>query len=110
MTEDELSANLEEYLSSARLLESHGKLNAAIVMYYKTMCSLADTLIFKKIGRFPTNHTERFQILKGGWPEVYRILDKNFPLYKETYFSSLGKEALEVIKNDFEKIVRIAET
>ena len=40
----------------------------------------------------PSNHAERFRILQFRYPEIYKLIDKDFPFYQDSYKSKLNKE------------------
>ena len=53
-----------------------------------------------KKGNTPSSHTERFRITKNFFPEVYDIVDRDFPFYQDSYVHFMTKELSEIIKND----------
>ena len=54
----------------------------------------------RKQGIPPSSHNDRFKITKEKFPEVYNLLDKNFPFYQNSYVQIMNKELAEVIKDD----------
>ena len=58
----------------------------------------------------PSSHTNRFRIAQEKYPEIYDILDKDFPFYQDSYTKKMNKEAAEVLKEDAERIKKMAES
>lgn len=106
--EDALVENVKEYLKQAKLSERDFAYNAATTLYFKAIAVLIDYILFKKEGKIPSNHTERFRILQSKYPELYKILDKDFPFYQNSYRLKLNKEYTELLKDDFRKVAKIA--
>lgn len=71
------------------------------------MAVLADLFIYMKEGSIPSNHSERFKILKARYPEIYSILDKIFPIYQQSYKLKMSLEHVEELENDFRRIIKI---
>ena len=49
------------------------------------------------------------QILQEKYPELYDMLDKDFPFYQDSYTKKMDKEAAEVLKEDAHTIKKMAE-
>lgn len=90
----------KEYFHSAEDEFKKERYNSAVVLYFKSLVSLADLFILQKTGDTPSSHTERFRISQEKFPEVYNLLDKDFPFYQSSYIQIMSKELAEVIKND----------
>jgi len=45
----------------------------------------------------PSSHTERFRIVQDKFPEIYNVLDKDFPFYQNSYIQMMTKELAEAI-------------
>ncbi|MBU3913406.1 MAG: hypothetical protein KKE50_04920, partial [Nanoarchaeota archaeon] len=58
-------------------------------------------------GKIPTSHSDRFRILELKYPEIYKLLDKNFSFYQDSYRIKLNKETCEVLRNDTEQLIEI---
>jgi len=69
---------------------------------------LSDMIILRQKGFIPKSHAERFRILEQSYPDIYAIIDKDFPLYQDSYSLSISRELAEVIKNDVQKIAKKA--
>jgi hypothetical protein len=100
MKEDILIKTATEYYSSA--LEEHKKAryNASLVLFFKALIALTDLYILQKTKNTPSSHASRFQITKKHFPEVYDLLDKDFPFYQDSYVQIMSKELAEAIKDD----------
>lgn len=97
---DVLIKNAEEYFHSGEEELKKLRNNAAVVLFFKALISLSDLYILQKIGKIPSSHFQRFRILQMEFPEIYSLVDKDFPFYQDSYNSSMSKELAEVIKND----------
>jgi len=98
--------NITRFKKSAELVYSSEDYTSSTILLFKTMFSILDYIILIKKGAAPKDHTERFRILQREFPELYKILDKDFSVYRKTYFLSIDKETCEKIKNDVEKIIK----
>lgn len=92
----------KEYFNSAEDEFSKKRYNSAVVLYFKSLVALVDLFILQKTGDTPSSHNERFRITQENFPEVYDLLDKDFPFYQNSYFQIMSKELAEVVKNDAE--------
>jgi len=106
-TEKELKENIKEFYESALQSEKEKKFNVAVTLYFKTIAVLTDLYILQKEGKIPSNHSERFRILESKYPEIYKIIDKDFPFYQDSYRIKLNKEVCEVLKNDAKQLIKI---
>ncbi len=99
-----LSKTAREYYRSA--IDEFGKerYNSAVVLFFKSVVALADLYVLKNIGETPSSHNDRFKITREKFPEVYNILDKDFPFYQDSYNILMSKELAEVIREDAEEI------
>ena len=95
-----LENNSKEYFSSGEEDFRKEKYNSAVVLFFKALISLADLYILQKTGETPSSHNERFRIAQESFPEMYDLLDKDFPFYQSSYIQIMSKEIAEVIKND----------
>jgi hypothetical protein len=108
--EEILIKTAKEYFSSAEDESKKQKYNSALVLYFKSLVSLADLYVFQKTGNTPSSHNDRFKITKEKFPEVYDLLDKDFPFYQSSYIQIMTKELSEVIKNDAELMAEKTKT
>lgn len=102
-----LIENAKEYYGNAIKAEEKGEHNSAVTLFFKTLSALCDLYVLKKEGRIPTSHTERFRILETKYPEIYKILDKDFPFYQDSYKARMDKEVSEMLKEDVKKLFKI---
>lgn len=89
---DLLKKNILEYVKEAREAKLNNSFNSAVTLFFKAMAVMVDCYILDKEGIIPNSHTERFDILKSKYHEIYLILDKDFPLYQKTYRIVVSKE------------------
>ncbi|MFH1073394.1 MAG: hypothetical protein V1743_08250 [Nanoarchaeota archaeon] len=106
-TERDLQENAEEFLREAGRAMDNQSYNAAVALYFKAIAVLTDLFILKKEGMIPSNHAERFRLLQRKYPEIYRIHDKDFPIYQDSYKTKLTKEYAEVLAYDTRKLIKI---
>ena len=90
----------KEYFYSGNDEFDKGRHNSAVVLYFKALVSFSDLYVLQKTGNTPSSHTDRFKITKEKFPEVYNLLDKDFPFYRSSYVQIMSKELAEVIKDD----------
>lgn len=83
--------------------------NTAVTLYFKTIAVLVDLFLLKKEGFIPSNHSQRFRILEEKYSSLYFILDKDFPLYQQSYKLKLGKDYAEALKDDFKKVIEFTQ-
>lgn len=110
MKEDILIKTAKEYYASA--LEEHKKAryNSSVVLFFKALIALTDLYILQKTKSSPSSHTNRFQITKKYFPEVYDLLDKDFPYYQDSYIQIMSKDLAEAIKDDVQIMAKKTET
>lgn len=105
---DQLLENIKEFVKEAEKAQKDEAYNSAVTLVFKAMAVLTDLFILEKEGFIPSNHTQRFEILRKKYGEIYQIIDKCFPLYQQTYRIKVGKQNFEVIENDFRRLVKIS--
>lgn len=99
-----LAKNIKEFYNEGNNALQRGAYNSATSLFFKALAILADWLILHKEEFIPKSHTDRFRILELRYPEIYKVLDKDFPAYQESYTITLTKETAEVIKSDVKKV------
>jgi len=102
----DLLNNTKEYLKEAKESKEKGSYNTAITLFFKAIAVLIDLFILEKEGFIPSNHNERFRLLESKHPFLYKILDKDFPVYQNSYRTKLTKSHAEVLENDFKQTVK----
>lgn len=95
-----LEKTATEYFNSANDEFIKERYNSALVLYFKCLVALIDLYILKNTNNTPSSHTERFRIVQDKFPELYNLLDKDFPFYQDSYIQIISKDLAEVIKND----------
>jgi len=102
-----LIGNAKEYYHNAIVTERKKEYNSAVTLFFKAISALCDAYVLEKEGAMPSSHTERFRILKLKYPGIYRIIDKDFPFYQDSYRARLDKEVSEMLKEDAKKLFKI---
>ena len=105
-----LRDNLAEYLELAEQAYQNRKYNSAVTLFFKAISAGADLFILLKAGMIPSSHTHRFRIAQQKYPELYNILDKDFPFYQDSYTNRMGKEEAEVLREDAQRVKSMAES
>lgn len=101
-----LEKTAKEYFASAEDELRKGRYNSAVVLFFKSLVALADLYVLQKTGETPSSHTSRFRITQDKFPEVFDLLDKDFPFYQDSYVHIMTQELAEVIKNDAETLAK----
>ena len=104
-----LEKTAQEYFSSAKDELKKERNNSALVLFFKALVSFVDLYIYQQTGNTPSSHNDRFRITKHKFPEVYNLLDKDFPFYQDSYIQIISRELAEVIKNYAETMAKKAE-
>lgn len=101
MNKEEILINTaKEYFSSGEDELKKDRNNSAVVLFFKCLVSLSDVYILRNTGNTPSSHTSRFRILQDSFPEIYDLVDKDFPFYQDSYVQLMNKELAEVIRED----------
>lgn len=101
-----LETTAKEYFQSAEDELNKKRNNAAVVLYFKCLVALIDLYILQKCEITVSSHTKRFRLLKSKFPQIYNILDKDFPFYQDSYVHLMSKELALIIKNDTQIMAR----
>ena len=105
-----LIENIEEYYELGIEAFIRKKYNSATTLFFKAIATLCDLYILKKEGIIPSSHSKIFKILKDKYSDLYKIADRDFPFYQDSYTKKMGKEEAQLLKEDAEnlkKTVRI---
>ncbi|MBN1386084.1 hypothetical protein JW968_03870 [Candidatus Woesearchaeota archaeon] len=105
--EDILKGNFAEYFSSATEAFAKKRFNTATTLFFKAIAAATDIFILKKEGFVPSSHTQRFRILEQKHPDIYKILDRDFPFYQDSYTKKMDEEAAKLLMEDAEAIDKI---
>lgn len=96
--EQELLKNIKTFFASAELVYKTKDYTSATILYFKCLFVTCDYFLFKKLGKTPKDHTERFRMLQDILPDLYVILDKYFLIYRDTYSLSIEKEKCDEVR------------
>src|SRR3989344_3028937 len=102
-----LRENFNEYFTLASEAMKNKKFNTSTTLFFKAIAALCDLYILRKEGFIPSSHTQRFRILEEKYGEIYKIIDRDFPFYQESYTQKMNKESSKLLKEDAEKIRKI---
>lgn len=80
----------------------------SISNYFKSLFAICDLILYKKTKIIPSDHTERFVLLKEHDHFLYEILDKLFSTYRETYTKTLSSARVDHVKKKLEEVFRYA--
>lgn len=105
--EEILLQNIKEYFKNAILAKNNKEYNTAVTLFFKTIASLCDLYILKKERILPSNHTQRFRILETKYSEIYKIIDKDFSIYQDSYKAKLDKTLADILEKDVKRISEI---
>ena len=104
---ESLIENAKEYFKNAIDAHQRNEFNTSVTLFFKTLSALSDIYILINEGRMPISHSERFRILQSKYQKIYRILDKNFPFYQESYRTKLNKETSQMFEEDARELFKI---
>lgn len=100
MKENVLRQTAKEYFLSGQEEFVKSRFNSSVVLYFKSLVALVDLFLLLKTKHTPSSHSERFRITQKEFPQIYDILDRDFPFYQDSYSQVMGKELAEVIRDD----------
>lgn len=101
-----LLENLKEYLSYARKAYDEENYNTAVTLFFKALVTICDIEIFRKTSSIPSSHENRFRTLENKFPHLYRVVDKDFPYYTDSYRIIISKKIVDLVKEDVEKLLK----
>lgn len=104
-----LEENFNEYFELAEQSFQSKKYNSATTLFFKAICALIDLFILKKEGFTPSSHTDRFRIVQEKYPEIYSIIDRDFPFYQDSYARKMTNEAVGMLREDVRRIKKMLE-
>ena len=100
--------NFDEYYQLGLRAFNESKYNSATTLFFKAIVALCDLYVLKKEGRIPSSHSDRFRTIEERYHELYSILDRDFPFYQDSYAKKMDKESAELLKDDIEKLKKMA--
>lgn len=95
-----LKDNFEEYFTLANEAYVRKKFNSAATLFFKAIVVLCDLYVLRTNGFVPTSHTHRFRVLEEKFPVLYKVVDRDFPFYQESYTKKINEEAARLLKDD----------
>jgi hypothetical protein len=101
-----LLMNLKEYLNYAKKAYEEENYNTAVTLFFKAVVTICDIEILKKTKSIPSSHENRFRILETKFPYLYRIVDKDFPYYTDSYRITISKRVVDLVKEDAERLLK----
>lgn len=110
MKKEILIESAKEYFDMGNIAYERKSANSAVILYFKALVALVDLYILQQTNETPSSHTQRFNIVKEQFPEIYNILDKNFPFYQDSYTQKMSLELAEVIKDDISILTKKTNT
>ena len=105
--EEILIGNFKEYFTSGLEALEKGNYNSATTLFFKAMVALCDLFVLKKDGFAPSSHTNRFRVLEEKHPDIYKMIDRDFPFYQDSYTKKMDRESAELLKEDAENIKKM---
>ena len=104
-----LTNNFEEYFHLGLRAFNEQKYNSATTLFFKAIVALCDLFVLQTEGKVPSSHSDRFRIIEEKYPQLYSILDRDFPFYQDSYTKKMDKESAELLKDDIGKIKEMLE-
>lgn len=105
--ENILLENIKEYFEDAKQSFLKRRYNSAATLFFKTIAALCDLYILRKEGFIPSSHTDRFRILEEKFLVLYKIVDRDFPFYQNSYTQKLDEESARLLMEDAESIKKM---
>ncbi len=103
---DVLYGILKEYFNNAMEAYEKENYNTAITLFFKALVTICDIEIYKKNKTVPYSHDSRFSILRERFSHLYRIVDRDFPFYTDSYRLAISKRLTDLVKEDVEKLIK----
>lgn len=75
--------------------------------YFKSLSAINDFML-DKINLKTGDHTQRFNFLKNNYPDLYKITDKLFTIYRRTYTQELDAQETLSLRNKIEEAFKYA--
>ena len=82
---NELETLSRSLFNAAELLYSQDEFTAAVTLYFKALFIYLDVKLLRVGRRKPKDHVDRFAMLSRYLPTEYYMLNKLFPIYRQTY-------------------------
>ena len=104
---EDLVKKAKNYFILARIAERVGMISESASNYFKAVSAVNDFMLEKK-GLKAKDHSDRFSLLKQNIPELYKITDRMFTIYRRTYTSEITEIEIKALKKDVEEIFKNA--
>lgn len=101
----DLIKNIKDFKNSAEIVYKTGDYTSSTILYFKCLFVVLDLIILQKKGKTPKDHTERFNILKENFSELYLFLDKHYYIYRQTYSLTVDKLTCDEVRKNVERII-----
>lgn len=105
---NKLLENANEFRESGEDNLSKKRFNASASDFFKSIVIFCDYLIYENIKRLPKNHSDRFNLLKIYFQEIYSKVHLLFDVYIKSYnVKTQRKEVLKLreYSNELKRIV-----
>ena len=99
---EEFLKKAKNYFIIAMIAEKMKMYSESISNYFKSLSAIND-LMLARINLNAKDHSKRFLLLKRNFPELYKITDKMFLVYRRTYTNELNKEEVEILRKNVAK-------
>ena len=96
---EDLKEKARNYFVLGMIAKVLGMRSESAANFFKSLFAVDDFVLYALIKDKPSNHNERFAMLKRNAPELYNITDRLFSTYRRTYTQELSKEEIELVKN-----------
>lgn len=106
-TEGILKSGIEEFLIIGRLSEERKFYRAAVSNYFKALAGLCDFILFRALKKVPSNHNERFNLLRDHKYKAFNVISSLFKSYTDTYTNYSSPAVCEKVKNGIKRIAEI---
>lgn len=94
----ELKDKARNYFILGIIAENLNMPSESATNFFKSLFAIDDAVLLDRTKNKPKDHTERFNMLKVNFPELYAITDRLFSTYRRTYTQDLSKEEVKLIK------------
>jgi len=96
--EEDLKTNIKNFQSSADQIFENEDYTSAFILYFKALAAIADYVIITKGKGLPKDHATRFRILETKFPDLYKVLDRFFLFYRQSYTATVRQKVCEEAK------------
>lgn len=103
--EDAILQNIRKFRASAQLVFEHDDATSATILTFKLLFAVVDYILLIQRGITPKDHGERFRLVQKWLPDLYEILDKDFPVYQDSYSRTIEKEVCKQIQKHVQAII-----